>query len=133
MVATGPVSRDVGFALELDDKARRWLEEHPRPEALVIAYTMTRCCGGTTVCDVRLRQERRSDRASPRLRQVGTVKGRELLMDSRIVERLPLRIPVTVRGFGPLKGLRLNLESEQWARLLYPEPTLSTPPRLSAK
>ena len=40
-------------------------------------------------------------------------------MDSRIVELLPLRIRVTVRGFGPLKALSLNLESEQWARLLY--------------
>lgn len=71
------------------------------------------------MCHVRLRQERRSDRASPRRLHVGTIKGREVLMDSRIVDLMPLRIPVTVHGLGPLKGLSLNLESEQWARLLY--------------
>jgi hypothetical protein len=107
------------FALDLDDKALQWLEVHPRQGDLVLAYTVTWCCGGTKVCDVRVRQERRSDRASPRLLQVGTVNGRKVLMDSRIVALMPQRIPVTVRGFGPLKGLRLNLESEQWARLLY--------------
>jgi len=40
----------------LDHKALRWLDEHPSPGALVLAYTVTRCCGGT-VRDVRLRGE----------------------------------------------------------------------------
>jgi hypothetical protein len=119
MVVTVGQPRLSEFALDLDDKALQWLEGHPSPDALVLAYTVTRCCGGTKVCDVRLRQERRSDRASPRLLQVGTIQGRKVLIDSRIVALMPQRIQVTVRGFGPLRGLRLNLESEQWARLLY--------------
>jgi hypothetical protein len=71
------------------------------------------------VCDVRLRPERKSDRPSQRLLEIGAINGREVLMDSRIVGLLPPRIPVTVRGVGCFKGLSLNLNSEQWDRLLY--------------
>jgi hypothetical protein len=31
------------FAVEFDDRARRWLTEHPNQDALVIAYSDTRC------------------------------------------------------------------------------------------
>jgi len=31
------------FQLTLDDKAQRWLAEHPSADAMVIAYTDTRC------------------------------------------------------------------------------------------
>jgi hypothetical protein len=101
----------------LDHKALRWLDEHPSPSALVLAYTVTRCCGGT-VCNVRLRREKRPDRLSQKMRRIATVNGREVLVDSRVVDRLPTRVPVTVRGVGRLKRLSLNLEGDEWARLL---------------
>jgi hypothetical protein len=31
------------FTVTFDEKARRWLEEHPSQDALVIAYEDTRC------------------------------------------------------------------------------------------
>jgi hypothetical protein len=31
------------FAIVFDDEARRWLDEHPNRDALVIAYSDTRC------------------------------------------------------------------------------------------
>jgi hypothetical protein len=31
------------FVVVFDDRARRWLEEHPSRDALVIAYSDTRC------------------------------------------------------------------------------------------
>jgi hypothetical protein len=31
------------FAVLFDDQARRWLNEHPNRDALVIAYSDTRC------------------------------------------------------------------------------------------
>jgi hypothetical protein len=31
------------FAVVLDDRAQRWLNEHPNQDALVIAYSDTRC------------------------------------------------------------------------------------------
>lgn len=31
------------FAVVFDDRARRWLSEHPHQAALVIAYSDTRC------------------------------------------------------------------------------------------
>jgi hypothetical protein len=31
------------FAIAFDDQARRWLEEHPNRDALVIAYSDARC------------------------------------------------------------------------------------------
>jgi hypothetical protein len=91
----------------LDDKALRWLDEHPTQGALVLALTVTRCCRGTRVRDVRLRPERKSDRPSQRLLEIGAINGREVLMDSRIVGLLPPRIPGTVRGIGRFKSLSL--------------------------
>jgi hypothetical protein len=113
------VERSATAAPELclDDKALRWLDEHPSPSALVLAYSVTRCCGGT-VCNVRLRREKRPDRLSQQMRRIATVNGREVLVDSRIVDRLPNHLPVSVRGVGRLKRLTLNLEGDEWARLL---------------
>jgi len=31
------------FAVVLDDRAQSWLEDHPSQDALVIAYSDTRC------------------------------------------------------------------------------------------
>ena len=38
---------------------------------------------------------------------------------SRAAARLPSRFGLTLRGFGPLRYLDLNLDSEQWGALLY--------------
>jgi hypothetical protein len=110
-------SATAELELYLDHKALCWLDEHPSPDALVVAYTVTRCCAGP-VCNVRLRREKRSDRVSQQLHQIAPVCGREVLVDARIVDRLPNRVPVTVRGVGRLKHLSLSLEGEEWARLL---------------
>ena len=45
--------------------------------------------------------------------------GTEVLIDPRAGARLPSRFGLTVRGIGPLKHLDLDLEGEQWGRLLY--------------
>jgi len=40
-------------------------------------------------------------------------------VDVRAASRLPDRFGLTVRGIGPLKHLDLDLEPEQWGKLLY--------------
>ena len=45
--------------------------------------------------------------------------GIKVLIDRRAAARLPSRFGLTVRGIGPLKHLDLDLEGEQWGRLLY--------------
>ncbi len=107
----------LGFEIELDDRAREWVRRHPDERRLVIGYYERRCCGGGKVCDVSVRAEKRSERHE--LVRVGSVEGRELLLDRRIANRLPRRLPLTVRGIGPLRGLSLALEGEDWAQLLY--------------
>ncbi len=122
------VWKRVELALELlvrlmmpDDKARRWLNEHPSQDALVIAYEDSRCCGGGHIRDVRLRRSRRGDQRSA-LVDIGDVMGRRILLDRRIMPRMPEKIPVTVGGIGPLRGLHLDFSGEEWARLLYDTP-----------
>ena len=107
------------FEIELDQKARGWLTEHPRQGSLVIAYSNKRCCGGAQICDVQLRFEQPTERRAGDLLAIGTVAGREVLMDRRIAARMPRRLPLTVRGMGPLKGLSLDLTGDDWARVLY--------------
>ena len=106
------------FEVTFDDKARRWLIEHPSQDALVIAYEDSRCCGGGHIRDVRLRRSRRGDQRSS-LVDIGNVSGRRILVDRRVILRMPQTIPVTVGGIGPLRGLHLDLSGEEWARLLY--------------
>jgi hypothetical protein len=50
------------------------------------------------------------------------VAGRQILLDSRIMPRIPRTIPVTLGGVGPFKGLHLDFSGEEWARLLYDSP-----------
>jgi hypothetical protein len=106
------------FAIVFDDRARRWLDEHPNRDALVIAYSDTRCCGGAHIRDLRLRRSRRGDARSA-LVEIGAVDGRRILLDSRIMPRMPRNIPVTLGGLGPLQALHLDFSGDQWARLLY--------------
>ena len=105
------------FAVVFDDKARRWLNQHPSRDALVIAYEDSRCCGGGHIREVWLRRSQPRDESS--LADTGDVTGRRILMDRRIMHRMPQKIPVTVGGIGPLRGLHLDFSAEEWARLLY--------------
>jgi hypothetical protein len=52
------------------------------------------------------------------MHRIATVNGQEVLVDSRIVDRPANPCTVTVRGVGRLKVLSLNLEGDEWARLL---------------
>lgn len=47
------------------------------------------------------------------------MSGRRILLDRRIIARMPSAIPVTVRGIGPFQGLHLDFTGAEWARLLY--------------
>ena len=49
-------------------------------------------------------------------------------MDRRISHRMPRKIPVTVGGIGPLRGLHLDFSAEEWARLLYDNAAPSSRP-----
>ncbi|HEY6379167.1 MAG TPA: hypothetical protein VI316_08295 [Candidatus Dormibacteraeota bacterium] len=109
----------VPFELEFDERARTWLDKHPGDESLVIGFEVHRCCRGMGVCNVRMRRGHPGERFRSRLVPIGEVAGREVLLDPRIVEAMPRRIPVTVGGVGPFKGLRLDLSGDEWGRLLY--------------
>jgi hypothetical protein len=107
-----------GFEIEPDAAARLWLESHPSAGPRVIAYKVTRCCGGGRICSVQVREQSRRDdvgRHTPTVIDDGT----ELLIDPRAGARLPARFGLTVRGIGPLKHLDLVLTADQWGNLLY--------------
>jgi hypothetical protein len=108
----------LGFEIELDAQAQRWLEDHDSRAPLVIALDVTRCCGGTRVCDVRLRVDAAASH-SGRLVTIGSAAGRDVLLDARILETMPRRIPVTVRGLPVRRRLSLDLTGDQWSALLY--------------
>jgi hypothetical protein len=106
------------FQLEPDARAREWLDTHPSSRTRVIAYDVRRCCGGGKICLVKVRElspEDQSERYVPGALSDGT----SFLIDRRAAPRLPARFGLTVRGFGPVKHLDLDLEGEQWGTLLY--------------
>lgn len=107
----------LNFNIQLDPRAGGWLECRSGFGSIVIAYSETRCCGGGRICQVRIRDRKRAEPSA--LVRIGSVAGRELFADRRIVGRLPYRLPITVRGVGPFQALSLDLEGEEWARLLY--------------
>ncbi len=110
---------DTAFRVIFDEKARRWLVEHPSPDPLLIAFEDSRCCGGGHVRDLRLRRRRNQDERATGLIEIGEVSGRRILLDGRILPRMPRTIPITVGGIHPFRGLHLDFSGEQWARLLY--------------
>jgi len=110
---------DPPFLITFDEKARRWLEEHPSRNALVIALEDSRCCGGGHIRDLRLRRGHTQDDHAKGLIDIGEVAGRRILLDGRILPRMPRTIPITVGGIRPFLGLHLDFSGEQWARLLY--------------
>ena len=106
------------FQLQVDAKAREWLQAHPSTAARAITYDVHRCCGGGKICQVSVREVSANDR--PAQFVSGALDdGSEVLIDPRAAARLPWRFGLTVRGIGPFKHLDLDLEGEQWGRLLY--------------
>jgi hypothetical protein len=112
------MSRTPGFQVEADAAARAWMGAHPTRGPRVLAFKVTRCCGGGRICSVRVREQSRRDDVSRHTPAV-IKDGAELLVDPRAAVRLPSRFGLTVRGLGPLKHLDLVLDGEQWGRLLY--------------
>ena len=112
------MSASTEFQLEADESAREWLEQHPSQAPRVVAYEVHRCCGGGKICQVNVRELSRND--NPEAFASGVLDdGTRFLIDRRAAARLPSRFGLTVRGLGPLKHLDLELEGEQWGRLLY--------------
>jgi hypothetical protein len=112
------MSRTVGFKVVADAAAREWLKSHPSAGPRVIAYRVTRCCGGGRICSVRVREQSRRDDVGRHTPAV-IKDGAELSVDPRAAVWLPSRFGLTVRGLGPFKHLDLVLDGEQWGRLLY--------------
>lgn len=112
------------FDLIVDQQSKEWLEEHPEALRLFITFKSSRaCCSGVRVCDARIRVGLASTRrgsAETSWTPLGQVEGREVFVDSRLIERMPTQLPLTGRGIGPFRHLDLDLSSEQWAELLYP-------------
>ena len=112
------------FALNLDDRARHWLDERPQVARLFIAYMSSRaCCSGARVCDVRICVDGAAPQRGARSVSwiaLGWTHGREVLLDSRLVDRMPARLRLVQRGVGPFRHLDLDLSGEQWADVLYP-------------
>jgi hypothetical protein len=112
------MSAQLTLGIEADAAARAWLEAHPAAGARVIAYDVTRCCGGGRLCSVSVRERSRGDDLEGHAK-AALEDGSILFVDRRAAARLPSRFQLTVRGIGPFKHLDLELSGEQWARLLY--------------
>lgn len=118
IIASMPVL--AHFTVGADAGARAWMEAHhaPTSEPVVIRYDVKRCCGGGKICSVRVGKGRGREAESGYV-TTSLDDGTVLLIDLRAAKRLPPRFGLTVRGFGPLRRLDLELESEQWGSLLY--------------
>ncbi len=75
------------------------------------------------MCDVRVRIDANSSRRNASDAPwvaLGVLNGREVMIDSRLVDRMPAQLRFVQRGMGPFRHLDLDLSSEQWADALYP-------------
>jgi hypothetical protein len=112
--------------LHLDDQAGHWLDDHPRASRLFIAYMSSRaCCSGARVCDVRIRVDTTTSQPATRGASwvaLGSLRGRDVLIDARLIDRVPAQLRFIQRGVGPFRHLDLDLTGEQWADVLYPVP-----------
>jgi hypothetical protein len=106
------------FALDVDPKARKWLDSHPAGNTYVIAYDMHRCCGGGKLCQVKVRELSKRDKVDDHV-HTSLADGTSVLIDRRAASRLPSRFSLTVRGFGRMRHLDLDLDGDQWGELLY--------------
>jgi hypothetical protein len=112
------VQTQAEFYVEADAGAREWLDSHPSGDPRIIAYDLKRCCGGGRLCTVRIREQSGRDGIGNHATAI-MKDGTKFLVDRRAAARLPSRFGLTMRGFGPLRYLDLNLDSEQWGALLY--------------
>ena len=104
--------------VDADAHAEEWIRTHATEQPRVVAYDVTRCCGGGKICLVTVRnQSRNDDRRAFVTAVLGD--GTRLLVDRRAARRLPSRFGLTLRGLGPFKRLDLELSGEQWGALLY--------------
>ena len=113
-----PPGADAAFQIQADAGARAWLDSHGGREGRIISYDVKRCCGGGRICTVQVRERTRRDDGRTYV-NAALEDGTQVLVDRRAAERLPSRFGLTVRGFGPLKHLALDLDGEQWGALLY--------------
>jgi hypothetical protein len=110
--------RAATFQLEADEYARAWLAAHRSADSWVVAYGVHRCCGGGQICRVSVRELAPGDRTGDYA--VATLPdGTRFAIDPRAARRLPAHFRLTLRGFGPLKHLDLDLDGEQWGEPLY--------------
>jgi hypothetical protein len=78
------------FALDVDPKARLWLDSHPGGNTYVIAYDVHRCCGGGKICQVNVRELSDRDKAGDHV-ATSMADGTRVLIDRRAAARLPSR------------------------------------------
>ena len=104
--------------VEVDARAREFLESHPADDGLVIDYDVHRCCGGGKICEVRI-HARSTETDSRVYERTTTPDGLPVLIDRRAASRLPQRFGLTVKGIGRWKRLDLQLEPDEWGDLLW--------------
>jgi hypothetical protein len=124
LMSMSPSTLSHRFDLSIDDGARKWLDVRPQARRLCITYMSSlACCSGARVCDVRVRVDATLSQRHARGASwvaLGALNGRDVVIDSRLVDRMPAHLRFVVRGAGPFRHLDLDLSSEQWAAALYP-------------
>jgi hypothetical protein len=112
------VAERTTFKVEADAAAQAWLDSHPCSGPRRLDYEVKLCCGGGRIRSVSIRTPKagqgRGDHVAGAL-----ADGGQLFIDRRAAARLPSSFGLTVRGFGPLRHLDLDLSPEQWGALLY--------------
>jgi len=93
--------------------------KHQTCSRIAITLSVTRCCAGQPVRDVRLRFDEPGTVQRGRLVRIGRVAERDVLMDARLLATMPRHIPMTVHKLLGRQRLGLHLSGEQWERLLY--------------
>lgn len=74
------------------------------------------------MCDVPIRVDSAAPQRGARSVSwitLGSAHGHEVLLDSRLVDRMPTRLRLVQRGVGPFRHLDLDLSGEQSADVLY--------------
>ena len=125
LVSTMRATLPGQFELTIDDEAQKWLDDRPQARQLFIAFMSSQACcsGGAQICDVRVRIDATRSQREARGGSwvaLGLLNGRQVMMDSRLVGRMPERLRFVQRGIGPFRHLDIDLSSEQWADALYP-------------
>jgi hypothetical protein len=72
------------FKIELDPLAEQWLKKHHAHTCIVITLSLTRCCGGPPVRDVRLRVDGLEEARGGGFVRIGCVADRDVYIDHRL-------------------------------------------------